>query len=357
MIETDWPPLMPDVALALLGEPSRKASREWRYGRRGSLAVNLTAGTWKDYESGEGGGVLALIEREQSCNRAGAVQWAVSQGLLPENGKPPHRTPKAARMPQNRRTREGAAPAMPGSAWKASGPVTGPGRAYLASRGALPDPLPDSVRWLPREKAAKLNLAPRLPPGAAGCLLYRFMAKGDKPDTARAVQIEALDPEGRRVEFPQQGKRPSVAGSGFDGGRRCFQVGAIGASHVHLCEGPIDALSLLFRGLAAGCEIRGAAGAGMFKPEAVHGAKAITVWAQGDTPGRKAAARLSQSLERGGALCVIERLPAGRDLADLSGGWKPAPGLEAKATKSERSERSSKPENPQTGEPTLWEKA
>ena len=35
---------------------------------KGSLAINLESGTWKDFESDEGGGVRALV-------RPGAVLW------------------------------------------------------------------------------------------------------------------------------------------------------------------------------------------------------------------------------------------------------------------------------------------
>lgn len=52
----DWSAISGDVALALLGEPNARLStvREWRYGRRGSLAVHVAgdrAGTWRDFES------------------------------------------------------------------------------------------------------------------------------------------------------------------------------------------------------------------------------------------------------------------------------------------------------------------
>jgi hypothetical protein len=58
--------LIGPVARRLLGEPNRRRSTksEWRYGARGSLAVDLGKGTFFDHELGRGGGVLDLIERE-----------------------------------------------------------------------------------------------------------------------------------------------------------------------------------------------------------------------------------------------------------------------------------------------------
>jgi hypothetical protein len=43
-----------DVAIKLLGEPGQKLkqNKEWRYGRRGSLAVDLAKGNWHDFEEG-----------------------------------------------------------------------------------------------------------------------------------------------------------------------------------------------------------------------------------------------------------------------------------------------------------------
>ena len=45
MTNTDWPRLMPNVAKQLLGKPTRSTAREWRYGKKGSLKINLVAGT------------------------------------------------------------------------------------------------------------------------------------------------------------------------------------------------------------------------------------------------------------------------------------------------------------------------
>ena len=77
----DWPPLMPAVAEALLGEPSSATRRELRYGRKGSLSVRLDSGTWFDFEGGTGGGVLALVEREHG-SRAAALAWLKTEGFI-----------------------------------------------------------------------------------------------------------------------------------------------------------------------------------------------------------------------------------------------------------------------------------
>src|SRR5215831_8654903 len=61
----DFNSLMEPVALRLLGQPAQKRGNEWRYGARGSLAIDIKKGTWFDHEANKGGGVLELIRRRQ----------------------------------------------------------------------------------------------------------------------------------------------------------------------------------------------------------------------------------------------------------------------------------------------------
>ncbi|HVY89068.1 MAG TPA: DUF5906 domain-containing protein [Hyphomonadaceae bacterium] len=73
----DWGHCMGAVARRLLGEPNRALSSqtEWRYGTRGSLAIDLSKGVWFDHEHQTGGGVLALIERETKRANGEAISW------------------------------------------------------------------------------------------------------------------------------------------------------------------------------------------------------------------------------------------------------------------------------------------
>ena len=77
----DWPAIAGDVARALLGEPSSATRTELRYGRRGSLSVDIERGRWRDHEAVEGGGVLALVERERG-SRAAALAWLEAEGFI-----------------------------------------------------------------------------------------------------------------------------------------------------------------------------------------------------------------------------------------------------------------------------------
>ena len=78
----DFISIAPAVCERLLGEPAGRSSREWRWGSKGSFRLKLDTGTWNDFEGGEGGGVLALVMREERLDKAGALAWLEQQGFL-----------------------------------------------------------------------------------------------------------------------------------------------------------------------------------------------------------------------------------------------------------------------------------
>lgn len=63
MQDHDWQKIAPEIAKKLLGEPKVQKSNEWRWNNKGSLTLNLEAGTFYDFEQGQGGGVKWLIEQ------------------------------------------------------------------------------------------------------------------------------------------------------------------------------------------------------------------------------------------------------------------------------------------------------
>jgi hypothetical protein len=82
--DTHYAMLMGEVAHKLLGEPTSKnhGGREWRYGTRGSLCVDLPKGVYYDHESAQGGSVLGLIVREIGGTYCDAINWLNDNGLL-----------------------------------------------------------------------------------------------------------------------------------------------------------------------------------------------------------------------------------------------------------------------------------
>ena len=121
----DWPAIAYRVAVELLGEPNTRLSsgREWRWGRRGSFALQAETGRWYDFESDTKGGALDLIVRETGLDRPAAFEWLRARGLV---DTPDSRIPAAAATNPSRRGCSETAgnrqtvrrnPAEPGGLW------------------------------------------------------------------------------------------------------------------------------------------------------------------------------------------------------------------------------------------------
>ena len=94
-----WPDLLESVALAVLGEPTKrlKHGAEWRYVRRESMTLHVDGprrGTWKDFEVGQGGGVLALLAHIESLDKPATVDWLRRRGFL-DTDSPASATPSS----------------------------------------------------------------------------------------------------------------------------------------------------------------------------------------------------------------------------------------------------------------------
>ena len=321
----DWAGLIAPVAERLLGKPTRKTAREWRFGSKGSLAVHVggsRAGRWRDFQADEGGGVLTLIQRERGCDKAGAVRWLEREGLLegksPKTPPEPLRAPETARpMPDHgvsgeNRPSEAHGRASPAPRSKTTeiarrivegsvGAKETPAARYLAGRMAWPPEgigpdLPDTVRWITGGEAPA-----NLPPDAAGAVVYRYTGDG--------VKVEALTPDGRRTAPRFRRNYGSLSGQHFEA---AFTPGG----ELWLVEGEVDALSLAAVGL--GGIVRAVGGAGGFKLESVTDPerRTVVVFQDGDAPGGRAGWDLQDELRRLGRECHVIPLSGG-DAADL----------------------------------------
>jgi hypothetical protein len=68
------------IALDLLGSPNKKLSsgKILKYGSKGSMAITTSgpkAGTWYDFEAGEGGDIISLVQREKGLDFKGAADY------------------------------------------------------------------------------------------------------------------------------------------------------------------------------------------------------------------------------------------------------------------------------------------
>ena len=125
------------AAVALLGEPSARSARELRWGRRGSMAVDLRRGAWFDFETGAGGGLLALVCREGAARTpAEAADWLRAAGLLPGESEPLTRAGLAERAAARKRAQAAQAEAERREHMAAAGRAL---RIWNAARPASPD--------------------------------------------------------------------------------------------------------------------------------------------------------------------------------------------------------------------------
>ncbi len=78
----DFARAMESVAIEILGQPIERHGAKLRWGARGSLAIDLTAGTWFDHEAGEGGGVLDFLRVRQGLVNGAALEWLRVRGHI-----------------------------------------------------------------------------------------------------------------------------------------------------------------------------------------------------------------------------------------------------------------------------------
>jgi putative DNA primase/helicase len=136
---------LPELLRHRLGlEPTSRARGEWRYGRKGSLAVIVAGprrGRWFDHEAGVGGDALALVAHLRGCSMREAWEWALAWLDAPPAVRLARSTERGVCGPECRRrasppTTHGLAERIWGEAVPPSGTLV---ESYLRGRGlALP---------------------------------------------------------------------------------------------------------------------------------------------------------------------------------------------------------------------------
>lgn len=83
----DFAAIIRAAATELLGGPSTRLSTKTvlRFGKKGSVAVDLEKGTWFDHEAGRGGGTIDLVMMVQNLDKAGALAWLAERGLIEDS--------------------------------------------------------------------------------------------------------------------------------------------------------------------------------------------------------------------------------------------------------------------------------
>ena len=314
----DWGAELARVAEELLGQPTRKmrGGTEWRYGSHGSLAVRVDGehgGTWTDFESGEGGGVLALVQRELGVDREGASAW-----LRDRRGFAPI-APTRARPAPPKPDKPSATQALARQWWAQAvaipADVGHPARRWLAGTGGH-GPLwrgelegPSALRWLPSAKRDGGMLVACIAPWAAW-----WLAWPDVP-TPSGVQLVYVAGDGtpardyaglsKRTYGPQAGGGV-VIGEARTGGR------------VLVAEGVADGLALASRFDSPVWVTCGTSGLlAEETAQALADASDVEIWADSDPSGggRAAAGVLAARLECAGVPVSLRRVTGAKDAA------------------------------------------
>ena len=323
----DWTALLEPVAQELLGEPARQTrSGEWRYRRKGSLAVYVDGprrGTWRDHEAGVGGGVLALLEHIEGVDRAGALAWMRDRGLLdgpngrlsarksppkPSGrgfGRPRSVTPAKARYGRACVDSEEYGPRLWGLASPIPYDAGHPARRWLARRNLWrPDlPLPPSVRWL-RDHVG--------PP--VGAVVAAFAPP--RAGRVSAVQLVHVDAEGLPVEDRDGPDARDKRNHGKSTGAVCVLGVVDGATGVNVVEGLADGLALAARlPWPAVCLGGTAAFRNLDVARWLAGVGSVQLWHDLDAGGAglEAARALGRAVELFGGAADIERVSRGED--------------------------------------------
>lgn len=152
-----------DIATELLGAPNRKLSnrRELRFGRHGSMTVDLRpghAGRWFDHQGGIGGDLISLVQHVLAFDFMASIDWLAGRvglgNMTPDDisARIADRAAlSAAQAVQEARERSERI-AFAAEVWRASVPPGGtPVEAYLRNRRCW---LPwlatgEAIRWNP----------------------------------------------------------------------------------------------------------------------------------------------------------------------------------------------------------------
>lgn len=335
------------VAERLLGEPSSRSSREWRWHGKGSFRLKLDTGTWNDFEAGDGGGVLALVMREERLDKAGALAWLETQGFLQsrrESGRigaygPGSGKAVAAQSPYSPAIKSSAVmtPKRRGTdalRWMRSQilPISDthdhPIRRWMAKRNLWrPElPLPPSIRWIPADAPVFRGTHSGI--GAIAFPLAPVEAwRVSYPDTPTpsAVQLVCIDADGEKADYENsQGRR--VDKPKFGNARMAvWTIGDVRGDSATVCEGAADALALAAREPDPVITTLTTPRPPTAWRVALSMFGSVTVWPDMDTedergrrPGLDAARALAQARKLAGQAIDVMGVDIGKDAADAA---------------------------------------
>lgn len=262
------------------GSPNKRLSttREWRFRRRGSLALCRNRGLWFDHECGHGGVLFASPPTESATRKS----------LLDASQEEDKRAARALAI------------------WAASIPIAGtPAELYLReTRGIALDPLPDDLRFNPSLRHPENS---GLTQGMVA--LWRDIASGRPTAILRTYLSEGRKIGGDRAKMslgPTRGAVIQLAPS------------ADVTTRLALAEGIESALSATALGFGPvwACGDVGH----LRKFPVLAGIEVIEIFADDDAPGRTAAQVCAERWAAAGAEAIVTtvKVHGAKDINDLA---------------------------------------
>jgi putative DNA primase/helicase len=306
-----------EAALALLGQPSHRTPSQWRWGRHGSLSLEIAGtkrGRWCDHESGHGGDMLALAQRHHHGDMRAAIKWArhfLRAAVCARHAQDCTRKPAGAARPVLARCRLQAIEADPDPSrttlarrlWREAVPIAGTiAETYLREARCIRLPAwPADLRFHPccprgSHRLPAMLAIMRHPATGKALGLHRTFLAGDGADRLR-------DPMGKAM----LGHAGVVMLSPF----------AEVTQGLHIAEGVETALSALTIGLQPAWAAASARGIARFP--VLAGIDCLTILADADDAGLQAAATCAARWRATGPeVRVLAPTCAGADINDIA---------------------------------------
>jgi len=253
-----------DVSVELLGEPTSKSRDEYRWGKRGSLWLSRSGadrGRWYDHERGQGGDQLDLIAREHGVQLGEAIRIAERDYLGGAEIRlaPTRRQPSAPAAIDDAAARIKAARRI----WGKSVPVAGtPAERYFVQHRTL------DVRLLDLDHCLRWHV------GMRAVVALMTDAASNEPT---GIHRTFLDGDGAKLERKMLGRQGVVRLSPDD------EV----TMGLGITEGVEDGLAVLLSGWSPVWAATSAGAIARFP--VLAGIEALTIFADADAPGIKAA--------------------------------------------------------------------
>jgi phage/plasmid primase-like uncharacterized protein len=284
-----------------------REGHEWRcgsvFGEPGdSLGVHLTgakAGIWLDFSSGQGGDALDLIMAVFALSKGEAVKWAKRWLGIERGGAA---LPKRALTSTPKASETSSDPDRWQYPWNKARPIRGtPAETYIEARGLhFDDPEGRMLRFAKRR--ARNNLEEYHP---ALLVALSDLRTGEQ---CGIINIY-LQPDGRDRLRDKKGKTVTGRARGAVMLLSDFDEPTMGLT---ICEGVETGIAIFMREQRP---IWACGGAGNLASFPVLGIEALTIAADTDEPGQKAAAAVAERWRRAGREVVIIAPPQG-DWAD-----------------------------------------